>query len=128
RAPAAAPTRHVPDPTPRPAPHPRTAVQRACAVGRAPRIPLGGVGTYPHAEFDGAGQDLDLLAAAFDELGRRHPTLRPVIRPHGSQRVLEDVPRGRVDARDGPADADPDAVAAAPAGSRPRTSHRRHDL
>ncbi|MDO4075942.1 amino acid adenylation domain-containing protein [Clavibacter michiganensis] len=126
--PADARARIVPDPAHRHDPFPLTDVQRAYAVGRDPRIPLGGVGTYHHTEFDGEGQDLDLLAAAFDELVRRHPTLRTVIRPDGTQRVLEEVPRVRVDVRDVPADADPDAVDAALAGFRERTSHRRHDL
>ncbi|MBF4622856.1 non-ribosomal peptide synthetase [Clavibacter sp. VKM Ac-2872] len=126
--PADARARIVPDPAHRHDPFPLTDVQRAYAVGRDPRIPLGGVGTYHHTEFDGRGQDLDLLAAAFDELVRRHPTLRTVIHPDGTQRVLEEVPPVRVDVRDVPADADQDAVDAALAGFRERTSHRCHDL
>ncbi|MBM7412546.1 amino acid adenylation domain-containing protein [Clavibacter michiganensis] len=120
--------RIVPDPEHRHDPFPLTDVQRAYAVGRDPRIPLGGVGTYHHTEFDGAGQDLDLLGAKFDELVRRHPTLRTVIHPDGTQRVLEEVPPVRVDVRAVPADADPDAVARELAAFRERTSHRRHDL
>ncbi|AWF99648.1 non-ribosomal peptide synthetase [Clavibacter michiganensis] len=126
--PAAARARIVPDPEHRHDPFPLTDVQRAYAVGRDPRIPLGGVGTYHHTEFDGQGQDLDLLAAAFDELVRRHPTLRTVIDTDGTQRVLEEVPPVRVDAREVPADADPDAVARELAAFRERTSHRCHDL
>ncbi|PPF56360.1 non-ribosomal peptide synthetase, partial [Clavibacter michiganensis] len=126
--PADARARIVPDPAHAHDPFPLTDVQRAYAVGRDPRIPLGGVGTYHHTEFDGQGQDLDRLAAAFDELVRRHPTLRTVIHPDGTQRVLEEVPPVRVDVRDVPADADPDAVDAALAGFRERTSHRLHDL
>jgi len=126
--PADARARIVPDPEHRHDPFPLTDVQRAYAVGRDPRIPLGGVGTYHHTEFDGRGQDLDRLAAAFDELVRRHPALRTVIHPDATQRVLEEVPPVRVDVRDVPADADPDAVARELDAFRERTSHRRHDL
>ncbi|MDA3804709.1 amino acid adenylation domain-containing protein [Clavibacter sp. CT19] len=126
--PADARARIVPDPAHAHDPFPLTDVQRAYAVGRDPRIPLGGVGTYHHTEFDGRGQDLERLAAAFDELVRRHPTLRTVIHPDGTQRVLEEVPPVHVDVREVPADADPDAVTRELAAFRERTSHRRHDL
>ncbi len=74
-------------------PFPLTEVQEAYWVGRDPEIRLGGVAAHGYGEFDVEQLDLERLEAAWNRLIERHPALRTVISPDGTQRFLESVPR-----------------------------------
>jgi len=78
-------------------PFPPTDVQRAYFVGRDPRLPLGGVGTWQYIEFDGVDVDLDRLRHAWQRLVDRHEMLRAVFDGDGNQRILPEVPPVRID-------------------------------
>ena len=78
-------------------PFPPTDVQRAYFVGRDPRLPLGGVGTWQYIEFDGLDVDLDRLRHAWQRLVDRHEMLRAVFDGDGNQRILPEVPPVRID-------------------------------
>ncbi|ROO59760.1 amino acid adenylation domain-containing protein [Micromonospora sp. Llam0] len=109
----------VPDPTHRFEPFPPTDVQRAYLVGRDPRLPLGGVGTWQYIEFDGVDVDLDRLHSAWLRLVDRHEMLRAVFDADGNQRILAAVLPVRIDLVD-VGDSDP---AAALADLRAARSH-----
>jgi nonribosomal peptide synthetase protein BlmIV len=98
QAPAARPLR--PDPARWHEPFPLTDVQQAYYVGRSSDLPLGGVST--HAYLEVAVDDLDpgRFTAALRALIQRHPMLRAVIRPDGTQQVLATVPDYQVQVRD----------------------------
>lgn len=87
----------VADPEHRFDPFPPTDVQRAYFVGRDPRLPLGGVGTWQYIEFDGVDVDLDRLRNAWQRLVERHEMLRAVFDADGNQRILAQVPPVRID-------------------------------
>ncbi len=89
-----------PDPAAAHEPFPLTDVQAAYYVGRAGDLELGGVATHAYLELDVADLDLDRFAAALDAVVARHPMLRAVLRPDGTQRVLAEVPRYRVEVAD----------------------------
>ncbi|QIZ37201.1 non-ribosomal peptide synthetase [Saccharopolyspora sp. ASAGF58] len=80
-------------------PFPPTDVQRAYWIGRDERLPLGGVGTYQYAEFDGTDIDLDRLERAWQRLIDRHEMLRAVFDDDGEQRILADPPPFRIEVR-----------------------------
>ncbi|MFY1632181.1 amino acid adenylation domain-containing protein [Solwaraspora sp. WMMB335] len=114
----------VADPAHRHEPFPPTDVQRAYFVGRDPRLPLGGVGTWQYIEFDGVDVDLDRLRRAWQRLVHRHEMLRAVFDADGNQRILSQVPPVRIELVDVD-DADP---AAALADLRATRSHLLTDL
>lgn len=89
RAPGPAPL--VPDPTRSHEPFPLTEIQQAYWVGRNPVFELGGRSVHAYTELEG---DIDLprLEAALRRVIERHGSLRTVILPDGTQRVLESVP------------------------------------
>jgi amino acid adenylation domain-containing protein len=68
-----------------------TDVQEAYRIGRDPRLPLGGVGTWQYAEFDGP-VDPARLERAWTRLIARHEMLRSVFTEDGRIRILEHVP------------------------------------
>ncbi|SCF07752.1 amino acid adenylation domain-containing protein [Micromonospora haikouensis] len=88
--PAAVPL--VPDPARRHEPFPLTEVQEAYYVGRREDLRLGGVSTHAYLEFDVDDFDPERFLAALRTVVRRHPMLRAVLRPDGTQQVLADVP------------------------------------
>lgn len=75
----------------RSAPFDGTDVQEAYRIGRDPRLPLGGVGTWQYAEFDGS-VDPARLERAWTALIARHEMLRSVFTENGRIRILEGVP------------------------------------
>jgi amino acid adenylation domain-containing protein len=89
-APAAGPLR--PDPARWHDPFPLTDVQQAYYVGRGENMPLGGVSTHAYLELAVDDLDLDRFSAALRAVIARHPMLRAVILPDGSQQVLAEVP------------------------------------
>ncbi|MFD0662845.1 non-ribosomal peptide synthetase [Thermocatellispora tengchongensis] len=117
----------VADPANRHEPFPPTDVQRVYWIGRDERLPLGGVGTWQYAEFDGTGVDLDRLEAAWRRLIDRHEMLRAVFDEDGDQRILAEVPEFRIEVRDATGGTDADADEAL-AELRRDKSHRLADL
>ncbi|GAB6040072.1 non-ribosomal peptide synthetase [Endothiovibrio diazotrophicus] len=89
-----------PDPAHRHDPFPLTDIQHAYWVGRSSEIELGNVATHSYLEVDASDLDLARLEAAWNRLVVRHPMMRMVILPDGSQRVLEEVPLYRIAVED----------------------------
>ena len=81
-----------PDPARWHEPFPLTDVQEAYYVGRGDDMPLGGVSTHAYLELAVEDLDLDRFTAALRAVIDRHPMLRAVIRPDGTQQVLAEVP------------------------------------
>lgn len=90
---------HEPDAHPH-EPFPLTEVQQAYWIGRDPELPLGGVAAFGYAEFDVPDLDVAHLEAAWNRLIHRHPALRAVISPQGTQHILPDVPTYRIAVED----------------------------
>jgi len=100
---ASAPRRIVARPAERHEPFRGTDVQEAYRIGRDPRLPLGGVGTWQYAEFDGP-VDPARLERAWTALVARHEMLRASFTEDGRIRILEHPPEWslpREVARDG---------------------------
>jgi len=91
-------------------PFPLTDVQQAYWIGRDPGFELGNIATHAYFEIDAGELDIGRLTAAVRRLVDRHPALRTVVRPDGTQVVLRSVPAYRIpvtDLRDAaPAEAD----------------------
>nr|AGS49688.1 long-chain-fatty-acid--CoA ligase [uncultured bacterium esnapd14] len=81
-----------PDPGRRHEPFPLTTIQEAYWLGRRSSMTLGGVSTHSYVELDVSGLDADALEGAVNRLVARHDALRTIVRPDGTQRVLEQVP------------------------------------
>lgn len=98
----------VPEPDAVGEPFPLTPTQQALWVGRADAVELGEVGCYGYFEWERAGLDLTRYRRAWERLVAHHPGLRTVVRPDGTQYVLErpgPVPISVEDLRE-----DPDGV------------------
>ncbi|MGJ5753610.1 amino acid adenylation domain-containing protein [Streptomyces puniciscabiei] len=95
----------VPDPGAAGEPFPLTPTQQALWVGRADAVELGNVGCYGYFEWERDELDLSRYRRAWERLVEHHPGLRTVVRPDGSQVVLEQpgpVPITVDDLRDDP--------------------------
>ena len=77
-----------------------TDVQHAYWLGRSSVFELGGVSAHLYVEFESADFDPDRASAAFRRLVDRHDMLRAVVRPDGSQQILESVPPFEVEVDD----------------------------
>lgn len=84
----------VPDPAASLQPFPLTDVQSAYLFGR--HAGFGGVACHMYVEVALGEADHGALERAWNALIARHPMLRAVIDPDGSQRVLERVPQYRI--------------------------------
>ena len=104
--PAVAPVRE--DDADRAAPFPLTEVQQAYLTGQKSGLPLS-CGTTYALEFDGNDVDLDRIAAAWNQLIRRHEMLRAEVTEDGRQRILPEVPPVTISVEDAPGE---DEVAA----------------
>lgn len=80
-----------PRPAERSRPFRGTDIQEAYRVGRDPRLPLGGVGTWQYAEFDGP-LDAARLERCWLRLVERHEMLRTTFNEDGLIRILEQAP------------------------------------
>jgi amino acid adenylation domain-containing protein/non-ribosomal peptide synthase protein (TIGR01720 family) len=90
--PAAGPAPLVPDPAAAHAPFPLTPVQAAYWLGRQGLVPLGDVACHLYLELRFPTLDVGRLTAAWRAAIARHPMLRAVVTPDGTQRILPDVP------------------------------------
>ncbi|MBF6427709.1 amino acid adenylation domain-containing protein [Nocardia cyriacigeorgica] len=86
----------VADPEHRNDPFPLTDIQVAYWLGRSADFDLGGIGAHLYLEYDWPDVDPQRLTAAWNRVVDRHPMLRAVIEPDGTQRVLESVPVYRI--------------------------------
>ena len=77
-------------------PFPLTPVQEAYWLGRQHLVDLGEVACHVYAELRLRTLDLDRLTRAWQAVIDRHPMLRAVIEPDGTQRVLPEVPPFRI--------------------------------
>ncbi|MDW5324853.1 non-ribosomal peptide synthetase [Plantactinospora sp. KLBMP9567] len=93
---SAAPAVLVPDPQGWHEPFPLTDVQQAYYVGRGEDLRLGGVSTHAYLELMVADLDLDRFSTALRGVIARHPMLRAVMLPDGTQQVLSEVPPYRL--------------------------------
>jgi len=90
----------VPDPARRHEPFPLTDIQQAYWVGRNPVFELGGRSVHAYTEIEGVGLDLPRLERAWQHMIERHESLRTIILPDGTQRVLETVPAYVIEVED----------------------------
>ncbi|MFJ3641332.1 amino acid adenylation domain-containing protein [Streptomyces sp. NPDC090108] len=79
----------VPEPDAAGKPFPLTPTQQALWVGRADAVDLGDIGCYGYFEWERPELDLARYRRAWDRLVAHHPGLRTVVRPDGTQHVLE---------------------------------------
>jgi pyochelin synthetase len=79
-------------------PFPQTDLQFAYLIGRRPTFAWGGVGCHGYLEFH-HDRPLDVyrLEQSFEILIARHPALRTVFSPDGTQRILAQTPAFVVD-------------------------------
>ncbi|WP_316524177.1 non-ribosomal peptide synthetase/type I polyketide synthase [Kitasatospora brasiliensis] len=77
-----------------------TDLQQAYLVGRSGAYALGNISTYFFLEVDLDNVDPERLTDAWNHVVSRHDMLRAVVDPDGTQRVLPDVPRYRIDVAD----------------------------
>ena len=80
------------DPAAAHAPFPLTPVQEAYWFGRQRLVDLGDVACHVYAELRLRTLDLERLTRAWQAVIDRHPMLRAVIEPDGTQRILAEVP------------------------------------
>ncbi|MEU6466921.1 amino acid adenylation domain-containing protein, partial [Streptomyces sp. NPDC046976] len=96
----------VPDPGAAGEPFPLTPTQQALWVGRADAVELGGIGCYGYFEWERPELDLPRYRRAWERLVAHHPGLRTVVRPDGTQYVLERTGPVPITVEDLRADAD----------------------
>ncbi|MGD9485849.1 amino acid adenylation domain-containing protein [Streptomyces sp. TRM70308] len=108
------------------APFPLTPVQQAYLAGRSPDFPLGGVGTHTYQEYDHADLDAERAVEAWQAVVARHPMLRAVVRPDGTQRIAPSSPACAVTVED-VRTSDGAKAEAVLTATRDRMSHQVHD-
>lgn len=107
---------------------PLTATQEAYLIGRGSQMAFGQVGCHGYWEWrrpDGAA-DVGLLEQAWNQLVRRHDSLRTVIVDGAAQRVLHDPPDWSLTVNDW-TDLDPSEVEERTRALRESLSHRVFD-
>lgn len=73
-------------------PFPLTDVQYAYWIGRSGLYELGNVATHCYFELDTEKLDIKKAEKAWNTLIKRHGMMRVIIRPDGTQEILESVP------------------------------------
>ena len=81
-------------------PFPLTEVQEAYWIGRGAHTEFSNVASHVYQEFESAGVNVARLEDALNGLISRHAALRSVTTPDGRQRVLDDLPRYRIEVQD----------------------------
>lgn len=104
-------------------PFPLTDIQQAYLVGRGGDFAMGNVSTHLYIEVDAVDIDLPRLEQAWQKVIDRHPMLRAVVHPDGTQQVLPDVPAYRFPVQD-LRSASTAEVEAGLAAERERLSHQ----
>ncbi|WP_039858259.1 non-ribosomal peptide synthetase, partial [Novosphingobium pentaromativorans] len=104
-------------------PFPLTPVQQAYWFGRQQLVALGDVACHVYAELVVRNLDLPRFTAAWRTVIDRHPMLRAVIAPDGTQRILQSVPPFVIPCADY-ADVSQDAGEAAVSATREAMSHQ----
>ncbi|WP_232792011.1 non-ribosomal peptide synthetase [Amycolatopsis sp. M39] len=92
--------RAVPDQAAQHEPFPLTDIQRAYLAGRDAEFALGKVATHAYLELTATRLDPARFETALNEVIAQHPMLRAVVSADGTQRVLAQVPRYRVECQD----------------------------
>ena len=82
-------------------PFPMTDIQQAYWAGRTGDFEFGKVATHSYSEIDAIDLDLVRLEAAWNRLVARHPMLRTVFLPDGTQQLLAEVPRYVISVEEG---------------------------
>jgi surfactin family lipopeptide synthetase A len=77
-----------------------TEIQQAYWVGRTGAFELGNVGCHVYTEAEFNELDIPRFNRALNRLIQRHPMLRSVVRPDGTQCVLKEVPAYEVTVND----------------------------
>ncbi|MDR2045182.1 MAG: amino acid adenylation domain-containing protein [Clostridium sp.] len=80
-------------------PFPLTQVQMAYMMGRNELFEMGGISTHVYTEME-LSLDISRLESCINHVIRRHPMLRAVMLPDGTQKILERVPWYRLKAED----------------------------
>ncbi|PPK63167.1 non-ribosomal peptide synthetase [Actinokineospora auranticolor] len=73
-----------------------TDTQQAYWVGRSDAVELGSVGCHGYWEWESPDLDVDRFLTAWQKVLDRHDSLRTVIRPDGTQQVIENPPAHRI--------------------------------
>lgn len=113
----------VPHSAERHEPFPLTDIQQAYLVGRGTDFAMGNVSTHLYIEVDAPALDLPRLEAAWQQVIDRHPMLRAIVHPDGTQQILADVPAYQIATRN-LRSASPEAIAAGLTQERERLSHQ----
>lgn len=80
-------------------PFPLTNVQTAYLIGRDKDFEMGGVSAHAYAEIE-TSADIKRLEQSLQSVIKRHPMLRSIILPDGTQQVLEEVPEYEISVTD----------------------------
>ena len=78
-------------------PFPLTNIQAAYLLGRSSAFEYGDVGCHGYIEFSESEVDHTRLEKAWQILIGRHPMLRAVFLPDGTQKILEEIPKFEVE-------------------------------
>ena len=81
-------------------PFPLTDVQYAYWIGRSGLYELGNVATHCYFELDTEKLDIKKAEKAWNTLIKRHGMMRVIIRPDGTQEILESVPDYQIKIQD----------------------------
>ena len=80
-------------------PFPISDVQIAYLMGRDDAFELGGVSTHAYGEIE-SKLDIERFNYSLQKVIDRHPVLRSIILPNGTQKILEDVPKYKIEVID----------------------------
>ncbi len=80
-------------------PFPISDVQIAYLMGRDKAFELGGTSTHAYAEIE-SKYDIERFNRSLNKVIERHPVLRSIILPNGTQKILEDVPKYKIEVED----------------------------
>lgn len=79
---------------------PLTPLQSSYLVGKSDAYDFGGIGCNFYVELDISKYDLNRVTKAWEDLIERHPMLRAVILPSGTQKILEKVPKYNIEVKE----------------------------
>jgi amino acid adenylation domain-containing protein len=100
-----------------------TDIQQAYFVGRGGDFAMGNVSTHLYIEVDAVDLDLPRLELAWQKVIARHPMLRAIVLPDGTQKILAETPLYKFPVQD-LRNETPDDVATGLLRERDRLSHQ----